>query len=105
MSFRFRRRIKLLPGVHLNVGKKSLSVSAGKPGAQVTIGKESGTATVGIPGTGLSYTKTAHRTGARAQPAPPEREPTQESNGTVNLAIGIGAFVCLGLLAKGCSML
>jgi hypothetical protein len=56
MSFRFRRRIKLMPGVHLNVNKKSLSLSAGVRGAHITKGTTGTRATVGIPGSGLSYT-------------------------------------------------
>ncbi len=59
MGLNFRKSIKLLDGVKLNVGKKSVGVSIGTKGAHYSInssGKQ--TATVGIPGTGLSYSKT-----------------------------------------------
>ncbi len=54
-SFRFRDRIKLLPGVHLNIGKKGVSLSAGAPGATVNVGASGLRSTVGVPGTGVSY--------------------------------------------------
>ena len=55
---RFRRSFRLLPGVRLNLGKRSTSVSLGVRGAHVTLGGPQGTrTTVGLPGTGLSYTE------------------------------------------------
>jgi Protein of unknown function (DUF4236) len=59
--FRFRRSIKLLPGVRWNIGKKSTSLSIGPRGAHYTVGTAGSRTTVGIPGTGLSYTD-IHRT-------------------------------------------
>lgn len=55
MGFRFRRSIKLLPGVRLNVSTRGVSTSLGGRGATVNIGRKGARATVGIPGTGLSY--------------------------------------------------
>ena len=58
--FRFRRSIKLFPGVRWNIGKKSSSLSFGGKGAHYTVGGPRGSrTTVGIPGTGLSYTETS----------------------------------------------
>lgn len=59
MGFRFRRSVKIAPGVRLNFSKKSTSVSFGGKGARYTVsstGRQ--TASVGIPGTGLSYVET-----------------------------------------------
>ena len=69
MGFRFRRSVKILPGLRLNLGKKSASVSAGVRGAHVTLrpGHKVRT-TVGLPGTGLSYTEG----GQRLPASPPE---------------------------------
>lgn len=56
MGFRFKKQIKILPGVNLNIGKKSASISVGGKGltqTYSTTGKT--TTTVGIPGSGLSY--------------------------------------------------
>ena len=57
MGFRFRKSVKIAPGVRLNVGKKSASVSFGGKGIRHTVsttGRK--TSTVGIPGSGLYYT-------------------------------------------------
>lgn len=54
MAFRFRRSIKVAPGVRLNLNKGGMSVSAGVRGASVTAGSRGVHANVGIPGTGLS---------------------------------------------------
>ena len=62
MGFRFRRRMKLFPGVFINVGKSGLSTSVGGPGATVNIGHGKTTSTVGLPGTGLSYRETTTAT-------------------------------------------
>ena len=56
MGFRFRYSKKLMPGVRLNVGKKSESVRLGGRGFGVTTGTSGRRVTAGIPGTGLSYT-------------------------------------------------
>ena len=60
---RFRRTIKIAPGLRLNVGKRGVSVSAGVRGARVTLGKGRVTRTVGLPGTGLSWSETTRTTG------------------------------------------
>ena len=57
MGFRFRRRIKIMPGVTINLEKKGISTSIGPRGARITIGSKGVRSTVGIPGTGISYTK------------------------------------------------
>lgn len=73
MSIRFRRSIKVLPGVRINVGKKGLSTTVGPKGAKVTLGADgSRRTTVGLPGTGLSSTS-VHRAAATQQDRPPSR--------------------------------
>jgi uncharacterized protein DUF4236/SH3 domain-containing protein len=70
--FRFRRSIKILPGVRWNIGKKSTSVSLGGRGLTYTIGTKGSRTTVGIPGTGLSYTQIhSHSKPGSAVPPPP----------------------------------
>lgn len=60
MGIRFRRSIKIAPGLKLNLNKKSVSLTAGKRGAHFTVNsKGKRTTSVGIPGTGLSYVKTS----------------------------------------------
>ena len=69
MGLRFRRTIKLFPGVRLNLSKSGVSTSIGVRGAHVTIGHGKTRSTVGVPGTGLSYTSTATAKPAGQVPA------------------------------------
>jgi hypothetical protein len=71
MSWRFRRRLRVIPGVILNVGKRGTSVSIGGRGAHVTYGRRGRRATIGLPGTGVSYTtyEPYHRRGGEPQAA------------------------------------
>lgn len=55
MGLRFRRSLKLAPGVRLNLSKSGLGVSVGVRGASVSVGPRGAYANVGIPGTGISY--------------------------------------------------
>ena len=59
MGFRFRRTVRLLPGLRLNVSKSGVSASVGTRGAWLTFGRNGTRATVGLPGTGISYTTTS----------------------------------------------
>jgi uncharacterized protein YecT (DUF1311 family) len=54
--FKFRKRIKLLPGLWINVSKKGVSLSAGVKGFTVN---SRGRTTVSLPGTGLSHVFTS----------------------------------------------
>lgn len=53
MAWNFRKRIKIAPGVHLNLSKGGISTSIGPKGAKVTFGKNGTYINKGIPGTGL----------------------------------------------------
>jgi tetratricopeptide (TPR) repeat protein len=69
-SFRFRRSIRLGPGVRLNVGKTGLGVSMGVRGARRSFhssGRE--TSSVGLPGTGVGYVHTSSGGSRAAAPA------------------------------------
>jgi len=55
MPFRFRKSIKIAPGVRLNIGKKTGSISVGKRGSSVNFGSRGVYGNIGIPGTGLTY--------------------------------------------------
>ncbi len=57
MGLRFWKRIKILPGVTLNLSKSGISISFGTRSARYTIGKDRRQTTVGIRGTGIYYTK------------------------------------------------
>jgi hypothetical protein len=57
MGFRFRRSVKILPGVRVNLSGSGASVSLGARGFHYTIGPKGTRVTAGIPGTGLSWTQ------------------------------------------------
>lgn len=60
MGVRYRKSIKIAPGVKVNLGKKSASISVGGKGYRKTFSTTGRTTTsVGIPGSGLSYTTTS----------------------------------------------
>lgn len=55
-SMRFRRSVKIAPGVRLNVSKTGVGVSAGVKGARVSAHSSGRTTkTVGVPGTGVYW--------------------------------------------------
>lgn len=59
MSLRFRRSMKLIPGVRLTFNKDSLGLSFGVPGARYTMNtKGRRTFSTGLPGTGISHVDT-----------------------------------------------
>jgi tetratricopeptide (TPR) repeat protein len=74
MGIRFRKSIKLGPGVRLNVGKRGVSsVSFGGRGMRYTMGRGGRrTTSMGIPGSGISQVSTSKSGGARSSR---QREP------------------------------
>ncbi len=68
MGLRFFKRIKVLPGLSVNLTKSGPSVTVGMRGAHVTLGSKGITKTVGIPGTGVFYTTRNGHTGAHSAP-------------------------------------
>lgn len=67
MGFRFWRRVRIAPGLTLNLSRSSASVSLGRRGARLTVGPKGRRATVGIPGTGLFYTTATGTRDARKE--------------------------------------
>lgn len=56
MGWRFQKRLRVIPGITLNLSRKGVSTSIGTRGARVTFGHGQTRGTFGIPGTGLSHT-------------------------------------------------
>ena len=67
MGVRFWRRVKIAPGLTLNLSKSGGSLSFGPRGAKYTVGSRGRRATVGIPGTGLFYTQASSSRGSGRQ--------------------------------------
>jgi hypothetical protein len=87
MTWRFRRSIKVAPGVRLNISKSGISTSLGVPGATVNFGRRGARATAGIPGTGLSFSQQIS--------TPPATGP----RGTRHSAWWVALVVVIGLAA------
>jgi Protein of unknown function (DUF4236) len=66
MALRFRRSVKLAPGLRLNFSGSGMSLSAGPRGAKVNFGSRGAFLSSGIPGTGL-YSR-ARLSGALPRP-------------------------------------
>lgn len=54
-GLRFQKRLRIGPGLRINLSKSGASTTLGPRGAGVTIGRNGVTTNAGIPGTGLSY--------------------------------------------------
>lgn len=73
MGWQFRRSIRLLPGVKMNLSKSGPSLSVGQPGATTNFGKRGTRTTVGLPGTGISHV--TQRSWRRRPPSGPGDAP------------------------------
>lgn len=68
MGFLFRKRIRILPGIWLNLSKRGTSTSFGGKGLTVNIKDDKVRTTASIPGTGLSYRTTSKGTANNSAP-------------------------------------
>lgn len=105
MGFRFQKRIKILPGVTINLSKSGISTSLGPKGAKVTIGHGKIRKTVGLPGTGLSHTTVknypkpwAKKTNEGSDPAP--EQPIEHADSTDELLKKQTQIVWMDALTK-----
>ncbi len=55
MGWRFRKTVKIVPGVRLNISRSGISTTVGPNGASINLGKRGTRKTIGIPGTGISH--------------------------------------------------
>lgn len=86
MGLRFRRSIKLLPGVRLNAGLRDVSLSVGGRGATVNLSRRGVRTTLGLAGTGLSYSTAGARAAPRAAGAARSARSAEERALQVQLA-------------------
>jgi hypothetical protein len=91
MPLRFRRTLKIAPGVRINLTKTGISARVGPRGAGVTVGTSGTTVSAGIPGSGLHVSQKLKKSAA------PSNEVTSVpvSEGS---AKGLGFFGWLGVL-------
>ena len=110
MAFRLFRRIKIAPGITLNLSKSGLSASAGVRGARVTLGPRGVRRTVGIPGTGISYSENSaiggsskrSRRSSNSRPTDDEAHDLVTSlSSCLSTAMVIGIIALIILLQRG----
>jgi hypothetical protein len=74
MSFRLYKRVNLGGGIHLNISKTGVGLSAGIPGARYSVHSSGRTTrTVGLPGSGLYYRKDSYAKRPGGSAARPSR--------------------------------
>lgn len=96
MGFRFRRSIKILPGVRWNISKKGSSFSFGGRGLTYNVSKRGTRTTVGIPGTGISYSTSSK---SKASGGSRDSKPEAGSGCGLFLIIVIGMAAVFGMLS------
>ncbi len=74
MPIRFRRTLKVAPGVKLNFSKSGISTTVGPKGFHFTFGKRGVRRTVSIPGTGVSEVDYVKKNETEAQKEGEERK-------------------------------
>ena len=101
MGFRFRRSLKILPGVRLNFSNSGVSTTLGPRGATVSLGKRGPRGNVGIPGTGISYSAALGAGKRQRGPQAPGTPPTTSAlSGCAWIAV-IGFIVlAIGMCSK-----
>ena len=108
MGFRYRKSVKIAPGVRMNISKSGASVSVGGKGGHVTVNSK-GETRVGasIPGTGVSYSekvsgpsKSSGGSGGGSGPKPPQKPKKDWSGKFLGCLL---AAVILALLFASCN--
>lgn len=112
MGWRFRKSLKLLPGIKLNVGKKSASIRLGGKSAGYTVsttGRK--TASTSIPGTGVGLVSKSGGKRQRSVSLPQGVEEQVPSNGELRpaaprlpwklMAIGLAIGLIVGWMLIG----
>lgn len=100
MALRYRKRIKIAPGIYINISKSGISTTIGPRGASVNFGKNGTYVNAGIPGTGL-YERQRIDKGSKLENQYQETKlPSELSNSSDSLdynSIIIGIIVLLTL--------
>lgn len=94
MGLRFRKSIKIAPGVRVNVSTRGTSLSVGKRGLTTNISRRGVRSTIGIPGSGISYTTRTARWNNRRSIAnlPNQQFINNASYRQVSFLLGLGIF-------------
>lgn len=90
MGVRVNKRIKIFPGVYLNITKSGPSLSIGPQGAKINIGPNGAKVNAGIPGTGVSYNK---KIGGGSNTKKGKNNKSNSTTSLLLMIIGVGCIM------------
>ncbi len=102
-NFRFYRRLRVFPGLSVNLSKSGPSLTVGVRGAHVTVGRAGIRRTIGIPGTGIYYTSysgrhTGYHSSHTETPVDPASQQHAEGTAaTLILLVVVGIALAVGI--------
>jgi hypothetical protein len=94
MAIRFSKRIKIAPGVNLNLSKSGISTTLGPKNASVNVGKKGAHLNASIPGTGLGVRE-------KIIGAPPKPTRTKQAKKAEGGSVVLGTVVIVILMVVG----
>lgn len=94
MAWSYRKRVRIAPGVHLNLSRRGVSTTIGVRGASVNFGKKGMYVNTGIPGTGFYNRQKI--SGGRGRPHASVKRNIHTSPSGGGQLLGYG---CAGILA------
>ncbi|KIN15233.1 MULTISPECIES: DUF4236 domain-containing protein [Halomonadaceae] len=98
MALRFNRRIRIAPGISLNLSKSGIGASIGPRGAKLNVSSRGVYGNVGLPGTGLAYREKLNKRGGRSTQA---GAPSPGKALEQQLKAGGSAVVCVRVQEDG----
>lgn len=98
MALRFNRRIRIAPGISLNLSKSGIGASIGPRGAKINVSSRGVYSNVGLPGTGLAYREKLNKRSGRS---PQTRAPSPGQALEQQLKAGGSAAVCVRVQEDG----
>ncbi len=102
MGLRYRKRIKIAPGIYINISKSGMSTTIGPRGASVNFGRNGTYINAGIPGTGLYERQRIDKTCKLANQVQETNSISSASNTSGNGWIVFGVlsiiFICIVIL-------
>lgn len=110
MAWSFKKRVKIAPGVNLNLSKSGLSTSIGPKGAKVTVGPQGTYLHTSIPGTGIYNRQKISSKNSDVKEKMPSYSSYDNSNGNVfsgcllslpRLVIWIAMLIFLFIAVRG----
>jgi Protein of unknown function (DUF4236) len=102
-NFRFYRRLRIFPGLSVNLSKSGPSLTVGMRGAHLTMGPRGVRRTIGIPGTGIYYTSHSgyhsglHSAHIERPISPDQQEQAHAVAGWIALLLIIGVALIVGI--------